>query len=77
MANLLEEVEKSKKKQEYNNEPVFYCTRCLSLKIMSVPHMENSDFCDDCNGTDIAQASIEEWEQLYQQKYGHKYLESY
>lgn len=75
--NLQEAAERAKKQAEYNSEPVFYCTRCLSLRIMTIPKLENSDFCDDCNSTDIAQASIEEWEKLYEQKYHHKYLEEY
>ena len=29
---------------EFNNEPVFYCKHCLSLKIKSVPGMEELDY---------------------------------
>lgn len=75
--NLQKEAEKTNKIIEYNKEPVFYCKRCLSLKIMNIPCIEDSDFCDSCNGTDIAQASIEEWEKLYIEKYHHRYLEEY
>lgn len=60
---------------QYNNEPVYYCTRCLSLKIMSVPGMDNSDYCEDCGGADIASCTIEEWEKKYEEKYGHKFIE--
>ena len=64
-------------KQNYNEEPVFYCKSCLSLKIRSVPNMEDSEFCDECSSTDIEQCSIEEWEKMYIERYGHHYLETY
>ena len=66
-----------KEKQNYNEEPVFYCKSCLSLKIRSVPNMEDSEFCDECSSTDIGQCSIEEWEKMYTERYGHRYLETY
>lgn len=60
-----------------NEEPVFYCKHCLSLKVRNVPGMEDSDYCDECGSTNIEQTSIHEWEKLYKQKYGHSYLEKY
>lgn len=64
-------------KVNYNDEPVFYCKSCLSLKIMSIPSMDDSEYCDECSSTDIGQCNIEEWEQMYKQRYGHSYLETY
>ena len=64
-------------KEEYNSEPVLYCKHCLSLSVRSVPGMEDSDYCDVCSGTDIGECSIEEWEKMYQERYGHKYIEQY
>lgn len=61
----------------YNEVPVLYCKHCLSLKIRNVPIMEDSDYCDDCGSTNIGECSIEEWEALYKNKYGHRYLEEY
>lgn len=61
----------------YNDEPVFYCKSCLSLKIMSIPSMDDSEYCDECSSTDIGQCNIEEWEQMYKERYGHSYLETY
>ena len=58
--------------EDYNDEPVHYCKQCLSLKIKIVGGF---DFCDDCGDTDIASTSIEEWEKLYEERYGHKFLE--
>lgn len=67
----------SKEKNEYNEEPVLYCKNCLSIRIRNIEKIENSDYCDDCGSTDIAECSIEEWENLYKSRYGHKYLENY
>jgi hypothetical protein len=62
------------KDSEYNNEPVFYCKSCLSLRIKTVASGLNLDFCDECGSTDIEQAHIEEWRNLYRQRYGFDYL---
>lgn len=61
----------------YNDEPVFYCKSCLSLKIRSIPSMNESEYCDECSSTDIGQCNIKEWEQMYKERYGHSYLETY
>lgn len=52
----------SKSKAEYNDEPVYYCKSCLSLRIRTLPDLNNQMFCDVCGCTDIAESSIEEWE---------------
>lgn len=62
---------------DYNSEPVFYCKNCLSLKVRDITNVEDSDYCDECGSTDIGKSSIEEWEKLYENKYGHKYLETF
>lgn len=62
---------------DYNSEPVFYCKNCLSLKVRDIPNVEDSDYCDECGSTDIEKSSIEEWEKLYENRYGHKYLETF
>jgi Zn finger protein HypA/HybF involved in hydrogenase expression len=61
-------------KQEYNEEPVFYCKNCLSLKIKTVQVDSNLDYCDECGSTDIAQTSIEEWRDIYKNRYGTDFL---
>lgn len=63
-------------KQQYNEEPVYYCKHCLSLFISNIPRLENSDYCGKCGSTNIGQCNIEEWEQLYKERYGHKFTES-
>lgn len=72
MSNL-----KEGEQPNYNDEPVLYCRHCLSLRIISVPKLEDSDFCDVCGNTNIDSCSIQQWEQKYINKYGHKYLENY
>lgn len=63
------------KKEEYNNIPVHYCKGCLSLKVMGVAGLEDTCYCDECGDTNIEQASIEEWQELYKSKYGFYYIE--
>lgn len=58
--------------EEYNKEPVYYCSHCLSLKIRDVNGVE---FCDDCNSTDIETSSISDWEEKYDKQYGHKFIQ--
>ncbi len=61
--------------EDYNSEPVLYCRNCLSLRILNVKCIEDSDYCDECGSTAIAQASIEDWEELYKKRYGIKYID--
>ena len=64
------------KKEECNAIPVYYCRNCLSLKIRDVAHIDNSEYCDECGSTDIRITQIEEWEALYKDRYGHRFLEN-
>lgn len=59
-------------KEEYNSIPVHYCKDCLSLKING--EIDGCDYCENCNGTSINQCSIQEWEQLFENKYGYSFL---
>lgn len=52
---------------EYNEDPVYYCKRCLSLNIRVDDNGE--EFCEDCTSTNIAKTNIFKWEKLYKQKY--------
>lgn len=58
----------------YNDEPVFYCKSCLSLKIKTVASGLDLDYCDECGSTDIGQTDIETWRRLYKERYGFDYL---
>jgi hypothetical protein len=62
---------------EFNNEPVFYCKHCLSLKIKSVPGIEELDYCDECGVTDIGKTDINTWRQMYIDKFGFDYLDNF
>ena len=61
-------------KDPYDEEPVFFCKRCLSLNIRQLLTVANMDYCEDCGATDIESTSIEEWEKLYKERYGVKFL---
>lgn len=63
--------------QEYNTEPVFYCKKCLSLKIRDVEHISNSEYCDECGSTNIGATDISDWEAMYMARYGHRFLDKY
>lgn len=63
------------KQDNYNDEPVLYCAKCLSLRIRNVAGMSDSDYCDACGSTHIEECSIEEWENLYKKRYGARYLD--
>ena len=64
-------------KKDFNDEPVFYCKNCLSLKIKTVPGMIELDYCDDCGSTDISKTDIETWRQLYKDRFGFDYLDKF
>ena len=64
-------------KEEYNKEPVYYCKKCLSLKIGYVAVLEGSEYCEDCNSTNIEKATIEEWDKMFFNRYGYHYLEEF
>ena len=58
----------------YDDEPVCYCRRCLSLNIRSLPMAESVDVCDDCGVTDIGETDIEEWKRMYRERYGRDFV---
>ena len=62
-------------KAEINREPVYVCKHCLSLNIQTDEFA--GDFCADCGKTDITQLTLKQWEQLYYDTYGYKFLESW
>lgn len=59
--------------EDYNDEPVYYCKNCLSLKIKIVG---GYDFCDDCGSTNITTSHIDDWDKKYQERYGESFLDS-
>lgn len=57
--------------KDYDEEPVYYCRTCLSLGIKYEPYTD-TDCCTNCGSTDIGQASIEEWEEMFEKRHNHK-----
>ena len=44
---------------DYNDEPVVYCKRCHSLRIIAGNGFP--DYCEDCGSTDLGDEHIEQW----------------
>lgn len=65
---------KGKKLENYDSEPVTYCAKCYSLNIVHEDAID-SDCCGDCGCSDLKTSSIEEWEKLYEGRFGHKFVE--
>lgn len=66
------------KKADYNNVPVTYCKTCGSLHIKTVEFDNGQgplDYCVSCSNTELGSVHIEEWEDIYEDKYGHKFLD--
>lgn len=76
-STLRSHLKQLQRNSDYNKEPVYYCTKCLSLRIRDVEGMDDATYCDKCCATDVAQCTIEEWDSLYKAKYGHSYLENF
>ena len=66
---------KVEKNPQYNSEPVYYCKNCLSLKVRGVGDSDEFNYCDDCGNTIILQCDIKEWEEMFEKKYGYKFLD--
>lgn len=60
--------------EDYNSEPVKYCSKCYSLKI-GYEDTIGSEYCMDCGCSDTMETSIEEWENLYTRRYGNSYID--
>lgn len=63
---------KEEKLNDYDSEPVKYCARCYSLKV-KYEEAVDMECCAECGSSDIAEAPIHDWEQMYERRYGHKY----
>ena len=59
---------------KYDDDPVYYCPRCLSLEIKA--DIGDYCYCNKCGSTTIETVSIDEWEKKYKERYGINYLES-
>lgn len=48
------------KDESKDEEPTYWCRRCLSLRIMAAPGC--GDYCDSCGDCDVARGTWEEYE---------------
>jgi hypothetical protein len=58
---------------DYDSEPIAFCANCLSLKIKHEDSID-MDYCSDCGSSEIMEAPVEQWEVMYEKKYGKKYV---
>lgn len=58
---------------DYDSEPIVFCAKCFSPKIKHEASLD-IDYCGDCGCSSTREASVYEWEKLYEKKYGHKYV---
>ncbi len=49
-------------KEDYNQEPVYYCAFCHSLAVRVLD--DDTSYCDKCGSTVIATTDIESWKEL-------------
>tara|TARA_R110002051_G_C8516883_1_gene467280 strand:- start:195 stop:530 length:336 start_codon:yes stop_codon:yes gene_type:complete len=64
-------------KDSSNNEPITYCKTCLSIHIKTVEFKDTEqevDYCISCSNTDLGETHISEWEDMYEERYGEKFL---
>ena len=64
---------RKEKIDDYNSEPVTFCSKCYSLKVKYEDSL-GLDYCMDCGCSDVTTSSREEWERLYESKYGKKFV---
>lgn len=62
------------KAEKYDDEPVVFCARCYSLKVIH-DDFTDSDYCMDCGSTETAETDIHTWERLYSNRYGHSFVD--
>lgn len=58
---------------DYDSEPMAFCSKCLSPKIKHEDSLD-IDYCGECGCSDIKEATVYEWEKLYEKRYGRKYV---
>jgi hypothetical protein len=61
-------------RHEYESEPVHYCKNCLSLSIKAVSEID-LDICGECGNAEIEEASAEDWNKLYTDRYGVAFMD--
>ena len=46
------------------------------MKIYREETLRGFDFCDDCGSTNVSVSHVDDWDRLYQERYGETFLES-
>ena len=63
-------VDMGEDKNVYNDIPVAFCNKCLSLRIKAIDiNNPEDDYWEDCGSTDIGHTDIFDWEEKYKEKY--------
>lgn len=58
--------------EDFNSDPVYYCDKCLSLAIRIIN--DESCYCDKCGNTNVNTTDINNWQQLYEERYNKKFI---
>lgn len=67
--NLDTIIDQESPEQDYNDIPVEYCTKCLSLRIINYQGRVKS-YCEECGNVETATTHIDNWEEMYKKRYG-------
>ncbi len=59
---------------DYDKEPVYYCPRCLSLRIRA--DIADYCYCDNCGSTNVETTGVFEWDEMYKKRYGFHFIDS-
>lgn len=66
------------KKEDYNNVPIHYCSKCLDLKISVLTSgkgiTKDIDYCMRCGAVEIDETHIFDWENKYKEMYGKSHI---
>lgn len=54
-------------------DKVLYCPKCLSIQILGIDGTD-INYCGKCGCTDIQEIDFDEWDKLYQKKYGKPFM---
>lgn len=59
--------------EAYKTQKMCYCRSCLSLHIIKGSIV---DYCEKCSSADIGEATLEEYDILYEKKYKRKFFKN-
>lgn len=62
-------------KEDYNNEPIHYCSNCLAINAKVLDDIEDIYMCQDCGNTDILETDVDTWNHMYVELYGKAFLD--